>query len=200
MSLTILQPSEGPLISIEEAKTYLRVDTDAENDLITRLIAASTEALEMITGRSFLQKTYQYITHVTPETSSFPYFKNFPSVLQIPLPRPPMQRIVSVTLKTQLQDQEIPPENYKTFESHGPTQLTVTLPGSLCPAQDPMALLISFIAGWSETAQGVPEPLRLATLMLIADAYEKRDGYSAQGGLPLGVSSLIQPYRLINLW
>ncbi|MDR0661880.1 MAG: head-tail connector protein [Holosporales bacterium] len=199
MPLTIIRPAEAPLISLEEAKTYLRVDTDVEDALITRLIAASTEALEAITGCAFLRKTYQYVTDLLLfETSSYPRFKGFPAVQRLPLPRPPLHQILSVTVKTKTQEQEIPAEDYSVLSSHGPAQLTLTIPNPL-EMWDRSTLAVSFVAGWGETAREVPEPLRLATLMLVADAYEKRDGYAASAGLPSGVRNLIQPYRLVNI-
>ncbi|MDR2412313.1 MAG: head-tail connector protein [Holosporales bacterium] len=199
MPLTIIRPAEIPLIPLEEAKTYLRIDTDAEDALITRLISASTEALEAITGCAFLRKTYRYVTDlILFETSAYPRFKGLPTVQRLPLPRPPLSQILSVTIKTKTQEQEIPTENYSILTSHGPAQLTLTIPDPL-GMWDRSTLAISFVAGWGETVREVPEPLRLATLMLVADAYEKRDGYSANAGLPSGVRDLIQPYRLVNI-
>ncbi|MDR0406975.1 MAG: head-tail connector protein [Holosporales bacterium] len=202
MSLTIVHPSQTPLISLEEAKAYLRVDSDAEDALIQRLVAASTEALEVITGRSFLQKTYQYATPLklfTPKNQTTQDYLYPISVLQVPLPRPPVCRITSVVLRTGVQEREIPAENYSMMERHGPAQLTITVPVGACSSRMPCELIISFSAGFGETADSVPEGLRLAILMLVADAYEKRDGFSAQAGLPQGVHALIQPYRLLNI-
>ncbi|MDR1910312.1 MAG: head-tail connector protein [Holosporales bacterium] len=199
MPLTILHQPDTPLISLEEAKAYLRLESNSEDALIIRLIAASTESLEAITGRSFLQKTYQYTTPLRlfdgeQEETPLPTA----SVVRIPLPRPPVQQVTAVVLKMGHQEHEIPAEHYSVIAHHGPAQLTVTLP-PLASCKEPCMLKVSFTAGFGETPQSVPEALCLATLMLIADAYEKRDGFSAQAGLPQGVLALIQPYRLLNL-
>ncbi|MDR2417106.1 MAG: head-tail connector protein [Holosporales bacterium] len=200
MSLTILQPPEVPLVSLEETKAYLRLEGNAEDALILRLIAASTESLEAITGQSFLQKTYQYTAPLelfgSEQEGGSHIFAT--SVVRIPLPRPPIQRVLSVVLKAGLQEQEIPAERHSVIAHHGPAQLTVCLP-PLSPCKAPYALVVSFLAGFGETARSVPEALCLATLMLAADAYEKRDGFSAKAGLPQGVLALIQPYRLLNM-
>jgi uncharacterized phiE125 gp8 family phage protein len=61
---------------------------------------------------------------------------------------------------------------------------------------------IAFTAGFGATAEDVPMPIRLAIKMLVAHWYEMREPVlagEAGNALPLGVASLIAPYREVRL-
>lgn len=55
-------------VSLEDAKNFLRVEFDNDDDLITSLIVAAREACEVFTMRSFINKGYVQCL------DSFPYF------------------------------------------------------------------------------------------------------------------------------
>src|ERR1700685_3399184 len=67
-TLQIETPPVCTPVSLEDAKNYLRVEFDDDDDLITGLIEAATEACETYTARSFVSKGY------IQTLDSFPYF------------------------------------------------------------------------------------------------------------------------------
>lgn len=59
---------------------------------------------------------------------------------------------------------------------------------------------IAFTAGYGETADAIPEDIRHAVTLLAAHFYENREATTdSRDLLPLGVASLLAPYRTIRL-
>ena len=57
---------------------------------------------------------------------------------------------------------------------------------------------IRVLAGFGPQASDVPKPLRQAIELLVAHFYAQR-GDEAGGGLPVGLSALLDPYRMVRL-
>src|SRR5258707_665023 len=66
--LTVVRQPKCEPIGLEETKTFLRVDSDAEDDQIKGMIIAAREVCEKFCRRSFVQKGYKMTL------DSFPYF------------------------------------------------------------------------------------------------------------------------------
>ncbi|MEQ1619683.1 MAG: head-tail connector protein, partial [Terricaulis sp.] len=56
MTITILTPPASEPITLAEAKLFLRIDQTAEDPLITTLIAAAREAVEVACGRALITR------------------------------------------------------------------------------------------------------------------------------------------------
>ncbi len=70
------------------------------------------------------------------------------------------------------------------------------------PGRSANGIEIAFTAGYGPAAGDVPQPIRLAITMLVAQWFESREpvliGETA-GALPTSVASLIAPYREVRL-
>lgn len=154
-------------ITVDVAKDHLRVDITDDDTLIGTLITAAREYCEMYCGRSFVQHTYRadlgdfYDTVVLPmgPVQSITHIKYYntesPSVL--------------TTL-----DSGVYALNYDTvFRNYNQTW------PSVYPRFD--AVQITYVTGWKDTSspQGVgaavPEAVKSAIKMLVADYYENRE-------------------------
>jgi uncharacterized phiE125 gp8 family phage protein len=65
-------------------------------------------------------------------------------------------------------------------------------------ADDPEAITITFKAGYGDDPSDVPEPIRQAIRLLVADWYDKREASMAIAGLasiPTGVGDIIAQFR-----
>jgi len=85
MALKIIVPPITEPVSLSEAKAQLRLDIDDEKDLIEGYIQAAREDCEDFHGRSYIERTLEYV------------LDRFPIRNRIMLPRPPVQEILSVT-------------------------------------------------------------------------------------------------------
>jgi uncharacterized phiE125 gp8 family phage protein len=197
--LTLLDPPVDPLLTLEETKTFLRVDTGDDDTLILGLIAAATARLDgprSILGRALRPQVWRWDIAALPGDG-----------VPLRIPLPPTIEIQAV-------------EYYDTVGTRATWGATLwrsiaggangdwllpTLyedwPVVLAETQ-PDTVSITFRAGYqdlaSPTNEAVPEPIRLAALMMVGDWYENRlntlVGTSAVE-LPNAVMNLIAPYR-----
>jgi uncharacterized phiE125 gp8 family phage protein len=184
-------PSAEP-ISLAEAKAHCRVDTEAEDMLIASLILAARMHIERSLDVALVEQSWSL------------YLDAWPARDWLKLPLAPVISLDAVRL-------------------YSPTDTNVTLDPSLffldgaggrprlvrrdaqawpLPGRNANGIEIAFTAGYGPTPDDVPMPIRLAIKMLVAHWYEAREpvlpGEEANA-LPMGVASLITPYREVRL-
>lgn len=158
-------PASEP-VTIDEAKTHLRVDSDDENTLIQSLISAARAKVEQETGRSLLTQTV------------FVAWDEFPASGCLDLPLYPAASVSSVRyIDTDGALQTWPSDNY-TVDTVGMTPRIVIAPDGDSPeAGDyPNAIQVEYIAGSSV----VPEEIKAAIKLNLGLLYEYR------ADMPLG--------------
>lgn len=193
---TRLQEQVAPVIepvSVDEAKQFLKLNHDDDNDVIADIIMAAREYCEAYTGRSFITRTYQYLLDQWPDTQ-----------LQIlSLPKPPLQNVSAIETIGFA-------DNLETYDTAHYYQDTISIPGRVViksghmPPQsqrDIAGVQIIYQAGYGEMATDVPAPLRQAVLRLTAYLYENRDMHDqTQDILKMsGVLMLLAPYKIVRL-
>ena len=83
MSLQLNTPPAAEPVSLAEAKTWLRVDTDADDVLIGALVSAARARAEWHTGRAFVTQAWTLWLDAMP--------------LCVEIPLPPLQAVASLT-------------------------------------------------------------------------------------------------------
>ena len=171
MSVKLITPPSVEPITLEEAKIFLRIDTDEENTLLESLISAARLYAEKYTTRSFITQTWEMRTRTVAERLFLPY--------------PPVQMVESVVVDgvTVTQDKYILlPED---------TLYCMTPLYSVTPS----GIVITYTAGYGDTPQSVPRDIRQAILITVAGLYENRE----TGGVSPEARELLKPYRVFQL-
>ena len=182
--LLVGQPAAEP-VSLAEAKGHLRVDHGADDGLIESLVAAARAHVEQETGLAIIEQTWRL------------YLDDWPADRCIRLRRHPVRRVGSATIFDAEGDPHALPETWLRLDTVArPSRLHVS--EAAPPGARMNGIEIEFVAGLAETANEVPDGLKRAVLLLVAQWYEFRGAYAAKDQpvvVPMGFERLIAPFR-----
>lgn len=183
----VVPPASEP-VSLVEAKSHLRVDTSAEDDLIADLISASRERIEAAVGRSLITQNWVLALDAWPIARAW-----------VDLPRPPLQQINAVRIYDS--DGTVSTwsaEAYFADLSAAPGRLILRAGEAWpIPGRPLRGIEIDYATGYGPTGSNVPGPLRQAILMDVAQGFERRGEEDGAGRAPW--SGLVEPYRVRSL-
>jgi uncharacterized phiE125 gp8 family phage protein len=189
-SILLTGPAVEP-VTLAEAKAYLRVEHDDDDDVISALIAGARVHIEAQTRRALITQTWRLTRDVWPIDGRI-------LILPAPLRELTAARVVMLNGSTQ----DISPSDFSADRAGAPAILAFG-PGALPMSDRPIAgIELDVDVGYGDAPADVPEPLRQAIKLLIAHWYENR-GITASGReaavLPHTVAALIAPYRVLSL-
>lgn len=182
-------PAAEP-VSLEAVKAHLRIDSDAEDALLTGLIAAARQHVEGETRRALIERTYDLVLDGFPRHGA-----------PIEIPRPPLRSVTSVqyvdlsgTTQTWSSDEytvDAPSGDDADFGRIVPDYLqrypdTQRVPG---------AVTVRFVAGYGATEDSIPAGLRQGLLMALGHLYANRDRAMP---MPEAVAETLAPFRAVR--
>lgn len=186
------------LLSLNDLKLHLRIDTDevedySEDALLTDIVGAATGHIEDITSRQLLTATWDY------------YLDEFPSGSFFLLPFGRLQTVTHIkytdsdgTITTMAAGTDY------IVETNGDACGRIVLPyADTWPSfteYTSKPIVVRFTCGWT-TAAAVPASIRVAAKLIAADMYSNREGQvMALGGSEYRenktVQRLLASYRL----
>lgn len=177
-------------ISLAEAKAFLRVDSDYDDDdaYITSLIGVATNVVEQFTRRRLITQTYNI------------YYDEFPPYMDLQV-----GNVASVT-HVKYYDTD------NTLQTLDTSQYDVDIrvkPGRIYQAEDgnfpntyerANSVEVEFVVG--SAASDVEDAIKQAMYIVIGRYYENRQDVvtgTIASELPLMVDHLLTPYRLLEL-
>ena len=175
----IAEPLVEP-VTLDEAKLFLRIDTLDDDALLANLIMASRRVIELTTRTCLLQQTWRFGVD------------RWPSNTLLRLPLAPLQSVSSVTVMDARGNRLA--QNVLDFLAN-PTSVPPTVMAKTVPpvsAAREGGIQVDAVRGYGSTAALVPQPLRMAVLMVLAQYYETRG--QGDGTLPAAVRTLIAPF------
>ena len=177
-------------ISLAEAKAFLRVDSDYDDDntYITSLINVATQVVEEFTRRRLITQTYNI------------FYDEFPPYIDLQV-----GDVASVT-HVKYYDannslQTLAASNYDVDTKVRPGRIYQSNTGDFPNTYErPNAIEVEFVVG--SAASDVPAPIVQAMYIVIGRYYENRQDVvtgTIASELPLMVDHLLTPYRLLEL-
>jgi uncharacterized phiE125 gp8 family phage protein len=189
-SILLTGPAAEP-ITLAEAKTFLRVEHDDDDDLIAALVAGSRIHVEAQTRRALITQSWRIVRDAWPVSGRL-------ALLPVP--------VASVTAvcvyRSDGTTQSIDLSVFTLDKAAMPAVLAFASGAPPAPGRVSGGIEIEITAGYGAEGTNVPEPLRQAIRLLTAHWYENR-GIAAVGqtvaALPESVAALIAPYRVLSL-
>ncbi len=192
MALVRTSAPEVPPVTLSDAKAHLRVDGSDEDALISWLIETATAHIEHGYGLALITQGVTIIRDDWPDS----WF--------VELPLTPVQSVSSITV-FEADGGGIAFDAGHWFTdtiSHPPR---IVLHGTAPwpqPGRRANGIEIAVMAGYGDVPADVPEPVRHALLLLVAQWFEQREPVSmdaAPNEIPDSVSTLLNPFRPVRL-
>lgn len=188
----VTSPAIDP-VSIAEARAHCRIDESADDGLVAGYILAARAYLEQITGLSLISQTWEMS------------IDEFPIEESIELPRAPVSSITSIQFYDDLGAlQTLSPAIYEIDYARTPARVQLVDNATWPTTADRVAaVIVRFVAGYGTAPGSIPEPIRLAVLLLVGHFYANREQVTLGAGLtatqlPFGVDALIAPYKVVK--
>jgi uncharacterized phiE125 gp8 family phage protein len=189
MSSILLTPPAIEPISLAEAKAFLRVEHDDDDDVIAALIASARIYVEAQTRRALITQSWRLVRDAWPQAG------------KIAVRPAPLRALDAVRVHDGQGD---PLEvDVEAFVVDTAGSVLVFAPWALPhPASTAAGIELDVTLGYGDEAIDVPEPLRQAIRLLVGHWYEHRGvvaDANAALSLPLTVPALFAPYRVVSL-
>lgn len=196
MSLNVFtEPATEPLDLETDVKPHLRIDIDDDDGYLAILIKAARQHIEEVElSSALITQTLDLTLDTWPATP-------------LKLPRPPLQSITSITY-TDIDGNTdtVATTVYTSDAASWPGRLTLKQAQSWPTVElaELAGVNIRFVAGYGDDSEDVPEPIRLAMLLMIGDWYENREdspivpGVTGTLSMPFAARQLLVRYKNRN--
>jgi uncharacterized phiE125 gp8 family phage protein len=189
-SILLSGPAVEPL-SLAEAKAYLRVEHDDDDDVIAALIAGARVHVEAQTRRALITQSWRLVYDDWPQDGRI-------AVVPVPLRALIAARVWRGDGTTQAIDVAV----FALDAASAPAVLSFHIGLLPAPGRAVGGVELDIEAGYGDEAADVPEPLRQAIRALVAHWYDNRALIAEDRSaavMPQTVAALLAPYRVLSL-
>lgn len=196
------QPAMEP-VSVTEAKQFMRIDIEDDDDLIADLILAARAMAEEYTRRKFITTGITLTLDSLPKRKTNDWWdgvrEGHQSMLvsdadSIKLPFPPAISVTSITSYNDANSASVFSSSaYRLDTAGGVVCLNdgYSWPDDL---RNKNALSIVYTCGYGSTPASVPSPIRHAIKMIVASLYENRTCFD----MPVAAKAALSPYVIMH--
>ncbi|HZH53271.1 MAG TPA: head-tail connector protein [Microvirga sp.] len=182
-------PVDGPAVepvTLMEMREHLRVDHDAEDELIGGLIRAARLTVEAASRRLLIEQRWRVVMDRWPEGGA------------VVLPLSPLIAVEGITVADEAgADFPVPPERIEADGLSDPPCILVSRPPQ--PGRERNGIVITLRAGYGPAPEDAPATLRLAIKILVARWFENRGDIAGGQTLPPEALALVAPFRRARL-
>lgn len=185
MSYIQTAKSTADIVTLRDAKSFMKISGSAEDSIIQAMIYSAVEMAENYMCRDILTTTWQG------------YFDTF--YTDIALKRAKFQSLESIDYLVD-----------DTYTNLASTEYVVKkggIYGFICKLNAPGdidsvcdAVRITFKTGWGDTADDVPSSLKLAIQNMVLYLYENRGECSCVDDFPAHIKYTLRQYRAIDIY
>lgn len=205
MNIELVSPPAQRVLTLDEVKAHLRVQHNAEDELIASLMLAAEQYLDGrngILGRALVEQQYRLYLNGWP-SDVHKWRSGFQKNNLCKLPFPPLRSVDEIRYIDEAGDEQLlDPAVYSVahFNYIGVVALSG---GQQWPATgiDDSPVRILFTAGYGPSGTDVPRPIRQAMLLMIGHWYQNRSSVDPcdMSEVPLSSQALLQPYQVNGL-
>jgi uncharacterized phiE125 gp8 family phage protein len=193
MPNVLLVPPAAEPLSLDEAKAWLRLDTNDEDALVSALIVAARNIVEATTRRALITQTWRIVLDRWPSDGA----GEGDPLAATSVVRLALAPLASVQAMRVLDNagtaRAIDASTWKLVDAPDDAKLIfATQPPA--PGQIRAGIEIDVVAGYGDAADDVPQALRQAMLLMIARWYENRGDEATTQSLVAPAASLLEPY------
>ncbi|MFC5393099.1 head-tail connector protein [Bosea vestrisii] len=189
MTPIALTPPAIEPVSLSEAKDFLRILTDDEDELLGTLITAARLMIEAASGRLLIEQGWRIVLDAWPQGGG------------IRLPLSPVRNLTTARVFPGSGPAEtVAPSSLTPVEGSDPPLIAIVGPVPP-PGRARAAIEIDLVAGFGATRDTVPAPLRQAVLRLACRWFEHRGDVVSRDAarLPAEIAALVAPFRRVRL-
>lgn len=172
------------VITLDEAKTYLRVDGADDNALITSLISVAEDCVEKETRRTLLTQTCELISDEVGES--------------IEIIKSPLQEVTKIETIDDAGVKTIVDDDLYDVDVSGIRGRVQLRDGCSWPDHRGFASFVITVKAGYGVAADVPAALKQALLIALAILYENR-GEMDEAKISKSISGLCWPYKVFRL-
>jgi uncharacterized phiE125 gp8 family phage protein len=216
-AFTLITPPAAEPVALADVKQHARIDTTADDSLVTDLITGARQWAEQYTGRAIITQTWQMALDLWPGAVEQWWdgvrqgpVTGLDSVSFVRLPRPPLQSVTSVQYFDNTDTGTVwDSGNYFVDTVRAPGRIALRL-GATWPVPSRLTngIVITYTAGYGNDGTSVPEPIKSAIRQLVTHWYEHRGEASMTSGgrgmttafnavnVPMVIQALLDPYRV----
>lgn len=171
---TITEVMPQKLWEVEEVKNYLRVSSNHDDRLISKIIDAAITAAENFTGLTLLLKRIKYHCNIKNIKKFYLQYK-------------PATDIIRIAFIKDAREQELTPKQYSIDRQRWCIHLAKTLINE--------ELMMEYIAGFRPEL--IPPSIKQGILLHVAEMYDRQQ--TNTNGLSIEVRNLYLSYRQLRI-
>lgn len=185
----VTTPAAEYPVTLAEVKAACKITHSAEDDLISQLIIAATNKLEMYTNRVFVERSFTGYFE-TRECSVWE------KGLYFAIRRAPLQSVSQVQVYEDESQNTVSADDYNIKETPGFSRIIFDSDAYYSPNRMPYPWSVDFIAGYGEAAD-VPDTIKMMIMQYVCFLYTNR-GDCVVAKMPEMVKALADEYRILN--
>lgn len=206
----LINPPIKPAIEVSLLRSHLRIDNNAENEILELIIGAATERIEEYIDMKLIKQRWAFYFNGQPSTENKMWWDGVRQIAMSELNcnqsfiRLPFGKIISEDYSLEYYDSsdsfvQIPSSNYQVdnFSKAPIVKLNDALPSSKLTMNG-----YRFVAdiGMAEESRFIPNAIKQALLIYCARMYEnKGDDQDAEVAIPQAATALLATYRSIKV-